>query len=311
MDHLEQDKHELKEDVARLTTLMESLIVAQSQAPPTPATPQQWIVISEIISTPVSVVPINHPTHFMLAGFSWGIPTNYVPEGYAPTIAPIPKSRPVMSTPSPVLHVMPRVDETTYHSEPSEGPDMYEKMDEMKDEFQEMKKEMKTLRGKDLFGKNSLTGSTLHWYMGIDSGNVCTFNDLGKVFAKQYKYNVDMVPDRDQLCYMPQKDNDTFKEYAQRWRELSAQTSPPLEETEMKKIFLKTLSSFYYEHMIASSINDFTEMVNMGMRLEEDAREDVCLEKKCLLERSIWVVSLRRRRKKPIQYPLEYKGDLI
>jgi hypothetical protein len=37
----------------------------------------------------------------------------------------------------------------------------------------------------------------------------------------------------------------------------------------MTKIFLKTLSLFYYECMISSSPSDFTEMVNMGMRLEE------------------------------------------
>ncbi|KAI5395417.1 hypothetical protein KIW84_061843 [Lathyrus oleraceus] len=41
----------------------------------------------------------------------------------------------------------------------------------------------------------------------------------------------------------------------------------------MTKIFLKTLSSFYYERMIASAPSDFTEMVNMGMRLEEGVRE--------------------------------------
>ncbi|KAI5445677.1 hypothetical protein KIW84_013776 [Lathyrus oleraceus] len=72
---------------------------------------------------------------------------------------------------------------------------------------------------------------------------------------------------------MSQKDKETFKEYAQRWRELEAQITPPLEEKEMTKIFLKTLSSFYYEPMIASAPSDFTEMVNMGMRLEEGVRE--------------------------------------
>lgn len=41
----------------------------------------------------------------------------------------------------------------------------------------------------------------------------------------------------------------------------------------MTKIFLKTLSSFYYNRMIASAPNDFTKMVNMGMRLEEAVRE--------------------------------------
>ena len=48
---------------------------------------------------------------------------------------------------------------------------------------------------------------------------------------------------------------------------------PPLEEKEMTKIFLKTVSSFYYERMITSAPSDFTEMVNMGMHLEEGVRE--------------------------------------
>src|SRR4051812_19094953 len=46
-----------------------------------------------------------------------------------------------------------------------------------------------------------------------------------------------------------------------------------MEEKEMTKLFLKTLSTFYYEKMVASAPNDFTEMVNMGMRLEEGIQE--------------------------------------
>ncbi|KAI5434272.1 hypothetical protein KIW84_021221 [Lathyrus oleraceus] len=72
---------------------------------------------------------------------------------------------------------------------------------------------------------------------------------------------------------MSQKDKETFKEHAQRQRELVAQITPSLEEKEMTNIFLKTLSSFYYECMIASAPSDFTEMINMGMRLEEGVRE--------------------------------------
>jgi hypothetical protein len=109
--------------------------------------------------------------------------------------------------------------------------------------------------------------------MGLDSNKIRTFNDLGEAFIRLYKYNLDMAPDRDQLRAMAQKDKETFKEYAQRWREIAAQINPPLEEKEMTKIFLKTLSSFYYERMIASAPTDFTEMVNMGMRLEEGVRE--------------------------------------
>lgn len=46
----------------------------------------------------------------------------------------------------------------------------------------------------------------------------------------------------------------------------------------MTKMFLKTLSSFYYESMVASAPNDFNEMVGMRVRLEEGVREG-CLTK--------------------------------
>ena len=41
----------------------------------------------------------------------------------------------------------------------------------------------------------------------------------------------------------------------------------------MTKVFQKTICSFYYERMVASAPNDFTEMVSMGVYLEEAARE--------------------------------------
>jgi len=77
--------------------------------------------------------------------------------------------------------------------------------------------------------------------MSLDSVNIWTFNDLENAFICQYKYNVDMARDRDELRAINQKDQETFKEYAQRWREITVQVSPPLEEKEMTKIFLNTL----------------------------------------------------------------------
>jgi len=37
----------------------------------------------------------------------------------------------------------------------------------------------------------------------------------------------------------------------------------------MTKLFLKTLGQFYYEKMVESVPRDFTEMVSMGIQLEE------------------------------------------
>ncbi|KAI5439007.1 hypothetical protein KIW84_024661 [Lathyrus oleraceus] len=147
----------------------------------------------------------------MPSGFPWGMRPSFMLEGFAPTFASIPASSPVMFVPPPVVHTFPRVEDTIYHSEPSEGPDVYEKMDEMKDQFLELRKKLKTLKGKDLFGKSVaelflvpnvkweyfLTGAALRWYMGLDSASIRMFNDLGETFMKQYKYNVDMASDRD------------------------------------------------------------------------------------------------------------------
>ncbi|XP_050875041.1 uncharacterized protein LOC127078649 [Lathyrus oleraceus] len=121
--------------------------------------------------------------------------------------------------------------------------------------------------------QDSLIGAALKWYMGLDSTQIHTFHSLGETFVCQYKYNVNMVSDRDQLCAMSQKDKETFKEHAQRWREILAQASPLLEEKEMTNLFLKTLSPFYYDRMVASAPSDFTEMVNMGIILEEGVCE--------------------------------------
>lgn len=60
--------------------------------------------------------------------------------------------------------------------------------------------------------QDSLAGAALKWYMGLDITQIRTFNDLGEAFVRQYKYNVDMPPERDQLHAMSQKDKETFKD---------------------------------------------------------------------------------------------------
>ena len=60
--------------------------------------------------------------------------------------------------------------------------------------------------------QDSLTGVALKWYMGLDGTWICNFNDLSEAFVRQYKYNVDMAPDWDQLRAMSQKDRESILE---------------------------------------------------------------------------------------------------
>ena len=63
-----------------------------------------------------------------------------------------------------------------------------------------------------------------------------------------------MAPDRMHLQSMSKKDTETFKEYAQRWREVAAQVEPPLMEKEMVAMFIDTLQSPFYTHPDRKSV---------------------------------------------------------
>ena len=86
MDNLEQENHELREEVsalkagmANLTALMESLVVAQNQPPS--FQPQQIKVTTEAPTVPVSAIPAVVQNR-MPQGYPWEMPENFMPEGF-------------------------------------------------------------------------------------------------------------------------------------------------------------------------------------------------------------------------------------
>ncbi|XP_050909093.1 uncharacterized protein LOC127122859 [Lathyrus oleraceus] len=196
--------------------MTEALATAQNQPPPPPQTPHQRTLISEIVSTSISMAPISVPQHHMPPSFPWGMPPNFVPEGYQPEV---PVAQPVMSVPPTVVHIVPYVKEPIFHA---------------------------------------------------DKARLLVFMRILHKFKVPY---FEKYKDNYQLRAMSHKEKEIFKEYAQRWREIAAQVSPPLEEKEMTKLFLKMLSPFYYDRMVASAPSNFIEMVNMGLRLEKGVRE--------------------------------------
>ena len=71
---------------------------------------------------------------------------------------------------------------------------------------------------------------------------------------------------------MCKKDNESFKEYAQRWSYLVAQIAPPMMEREMIIMIVDTLPMFYYEKMIGYMSSSFADLVFAGIRIEVDLR---------------------------------------
>lgn len=64
---------------------------------------------------------------------------------------------------------------------------------------------------------------------------------MSDAFIKDYKYNMDMELDIRQLQNMSQRDNESFKEYAQHLREFASQVEQPLDEKEPVDLFMDTM----------------------------------------------------------------------
>ena len=67
---------------------------------------------------------------------------------------------------------------------------------------------------------------------------------------------------------MLKQENKSFKEYAQRWRDLAAQVAPPMIEREMVTMVVDTLPVFYYEKLMGYMPSNFADLVYAGERIE-------------------------------------------
>jgi len=77
-----------------------------------------------------------------------------------------------------------------------------------------------------------------------------------------------MALNRMQLQNMCKKGHESFKEYAQRWRDLAAQVAPPMTKREMITVIVDTLPVFYYEKMVGYTPSSFADLVFVDKRIE-------------------------------------------
>ena len=71
---------------------------------------------------------------------------------------------------------------------------------------------------------------------------------------------------------MEKKTNETFCEYANKWRHLAAQVQPPMTDKELNKMFLNTLKASYYDRMIGNSNKDFSDVVSVREMIETEVK---------------------------------------
>ncbi|XP_050909267.1 uncharacterized protein LOC127123044 [Lathyrus oleraceus] len=121
--------------------------------------------------------------------------------------------------------------------------------------------------------QDSLSGASLRSYMTLEQGRIRSWEDLVETFLRQYKYNLDMAHDLMQLQGMVMNEKESFKEYAQRWRELVAQVEPLLSEKEMTEIFVDTLKDLLFDRLMSSTVSYFAHLVTIGDLIEKALKD--------------------------------------
>ena len=78
--------------------------------------------------------------------------------------------------------------------------------------------------------QDSLIGAAARWYIQLSRSHIRSWDDLANAFLAQYKHMVDEAPNRMALLNIEKKATESFREFAQRWRDFASQVQPPLTE---------------------------------------------------------------------------------
>ena len=90
----------------------------------------------------------------------------------------------------------------------------------------------------------------------------------------QHKHATNFMLDRLALQTMEKKYNESFRDYAQRWRTMATQVQPPLIEVEVTMLFLGTLQELYYDRLMPTATGNFANMVKAGNLIDHSIKND-------------------------------------
>ncbi|XP_049345800.1 uncharacterized protein LOC125810336 [Solanum verrucosum] len=118
----------------------------------------------------------------------------------------------------------------------------------------------------------SLNGEALEWFTSHETRQWSSWNVLAKDFIERFAYNVEIVLDRYSLEKMKQKSNESYREFAYRWRKEAARVRPPMSEKEIVEVFVRVQEPEYYDRIMLLVGAKFAEIVKVGETIEDGLR---------------------------------------
>ncbi|GKV34375.1 hypothetical protein SLEP1_g42752 [Rubroshorea leprosula] len=126
--------------------------------------------------------------------------------------------------------------------------------------------------------QDSLSGPASIWFSILDKKKIWTFKDVSQAFMKQYEYNISLAPTRDSLQRVTKKGNETFKEFAQRWRSEAAKVLPPLSDNEICSLFIKSTTGTFRAWLAPCVGYTFAQLVIAGEQIEDGLKAGIIMD---------------------------------
>ncbi|XP_058008533.1 uncharacterized protein LOC131182982 [Hevea brasiliensis] len=118
---------------------------------------------------------------------------------------------------------------------------------------------------------NGTSDPRIHLAMYIAKMSALTEDDKLLIHFFHEGLTGSALPWRD-LQNLLQKEGETFKEYAQRWREKAAEVYPLVTDHELCSLFIETLKAPYFNLMIGNTYNSFADIIQTRERIEANLR---------------------------------------
>ena len=99
--------------------------------------------------------------------------------------------------------------------------------------------------------QNTLTKTTLRWFLNLDDARTRSWEDIYCKFDNQYKYNIEVYVTRRDLETTKQEMKESFSTFITKWRSKAAQMMNRPSEEEQLTMFVKYLFPVYHKYLFA------------------------------------------------------------
>ena len=105
-------------------------------------------------------------------------------------------------------------------------------------------------------------------YVKLKNEQIRTWRDLARAFLRRYKYMLETTSDWLTLQNMMKGQEENYREYAVRWKNVALLVRPPLTSREENSMFVDTLPSPYYDMLVVNAFVEFEDLMYFVERIK-------------------------------------------